>query len=597
MSAPALTARYRPQTFAEVTGQDTVKAILSRTALEDRAAPAYLFSGTRGVGKTTLARVFAKALNCRRGPAAEPCNNCDLCRAVTAGNAVDVAEIDGAYNRGIDDVRRLREVVGYAPMDGRHKIFIIDEAHMLSREAFNALLKTLEEPPPRVVFILATTEAHKFPATVLSRCQHFVFQRLPEKAIRDHLAQVLRREHLDFEEVAVRLIARRGGGSVRDAMSLLAQVLALGESPLTEETARSVLGLAGRETLGRMLAAFRDGDCLALAGLGRSLLDQGLDLGFFLRELSSLWRDLFILRQTGKNGLAVTDLPEAEALELLEAAGTFSPAHIHACWQMTLEGQRRVLTAQEPAQALELLLLNLALLPRLLPLEALSARGPGTSGAKISLARSAGPPAAGTLPTAETGSPAGTPPTAGTGSPAVAEEASPPLSLAEEESAPALTLEDKASPAAGEEIAPEAAENAGPLPGKEKAEPAAGAASGFPPDWTDILRICAEQGAPAWLLPLLRKITPQWRNGRLVLTPSDPFTAQRLQDSAARDLLRAALAALRTPPPPLDIEPPPRQETSPRSREELRRELAGHPLIRELERNFGARIIDCGRLR
>ncbi|MDR2075400.1 MAG: DNA polymerase III subunit gamma/tau, partial [Desulfovibrio sp.] len=392
MSTLALTAKYRPQTFAEVTGQDTVKTILSRTAREDRAAPAYLFSGTRGVGKTTLARVFAKALNCRRGPAAEPCNGCDLCRAVTAGNAVDVVEIDGASNRGIDDVRRLREVVGYAPMDGRHKIFIIDEAHMLSKDAFNALLKTLEEPPPRVVFILATTEPHKFPATVLSRCQHFVFQRLPEKDLRDHLAGVLQREGLPFEENAVRLIARRGSGSVRDAMSLLAQVLALGESPLTEETARTVLGLAGRETLSRMLDAFRDGDCPALTDLVRGLLDQGLDLGFFLRELSSLWRDLFILRQTGKSGLSATDLPEAEALALLETAGAFSLAHIHACWQMTLEGQRRVLTAQEPALALELLLLNLALLPRLLPLESLSGRN-------------AAPPQAARTPAAGTSAP------------------------------------------------------------------------------------------------------------------------------------------------------------------------------------------------
>ena len=152
MKNAPLTARYRPQSFAEVAGQQTIKTILSRAAAEDKVAPAYLFSGTRGVGKTTIARIFAKALNCRKAPAAEPCNECDLCRAVTQGAAIDVVEIDGASNRGIDDVRRLKEVVGYAPMDGRYKVFIIDEAHMLSRDAFNALLKTLEEPPAGVVF-------------------------------------------------------------------------------------------------------------------------------------------------------------------------------------------------------------------------------------------------------------------------------------------------------------------------------------------------------------------------------------------------------------------------------------------------------------
>ncbi|MDR1946288.1 MAG: DNA polymerase III subunit gamma/tau [Desulfovibrio sp.] len=371
----ALTARYRPQLFSEVAGQETVTTILSRAALEDRVAPAYLFSGTRGVGKTTLARIFAKALNCRNAPAAEPCNTCGQCRAVTAGSSADVVEIDGASNRGIDDMRKLREVVGYAPMEGRYRIFIIDEAHMLSREAFNALLKTLEEPPPRVTFILATTEAHKFPATIISRCQHYVFKRLPENGLTDHIRGILQREGVDYEEGAARLLARRGAGSVRDAMSLLGQVLALGEGRLTEAAARRVLGLAGQESFGAMLDAFRDGDCLKLSALLREMLDQGLDVGFFLRELTALWRNLFILRQAGEAALPAVDLPEDEACAYLAACGNFSLPHIHACWQMTLEGQRRILSGMEPAPALELLLFNLAMLPRLLSLENLSAPG------------------------------------------------------------------------------------------------------------------------------------------------------------------------------------------------------------------------------
>ena len=164
-----LTAKYRPQLFSEVAGQAATKAILSRAASEGKVAPAYLFSGTRGVGKTTIARIFAKALNCERGPGPEPCNECESCRQITQGIAVDVQEIDGASNRGIYDAKRLKEDIGYAPLEGRFKIFIIDEAHMLTREAFNALLKTLEEPPARVTFILATTEPLKFPATIISR--------------------------------------------------------------------------------------------------------------------------------------------------------------------------------------------------------------------------------------------------------------------------------------------------------------------------------------------------------------------------------------------------------------------------------------------
>lgn len=373
MSNASLTAKHRPQTFADVAGQDTLKAILSRASLEDKVAPAYLFSGTRGVGKTTLARIFAKALNCRHAPTAEPCNSCDQCHAVTMGNAVDVIEIDGASNRGIDDVRRLKEVVGYAPMEGRYKIFIIDEAHMLSREAFNALLKTLEEPPANVTFIMATTEPHKFPATIISRCQHYVFKRLSDNGLLVHLAKVLQKEHIAFEESALQLIARRGAGSVRDSMSLLGQVLALGTGEITEEVTRGVLGLAGQEALFSMAESITDGDTLTVAHTIGDLMDQGLDIGFFLRELTALWRNLFILRQSGEAGKTAIDAPESQKNLLFALSSRFSLSHIHACWQMTIEGQRRVLTSMEPGLALELLLMNLAMLPQLLSLDGLSA--------------------------------------------------------------------------------------------------------------------------------------------------------------------------------------------------------------------------------
>lgn len=368
----SLAARYRPQTFAQVVGQEMVKSILSRAALEDRVAPAYLLSGTRGVGKTTVARIFAKALNCVHAPTGEPCNECGICRRITQGSFVDVVEIDGASNRGIDDVRRLRDAVGYAPLEGRYKVFIIDEAHMLTKEAFNALLKTLEEPPAHVTFIMATTEQHKFPVTIVSRCQHFVFRQIPEATLEAHIRSVLEREARPFEDDAARLIARRAAGSVRDAMSLLGQTLALGGegagTALSAAQAREVLGLAGQEVMDRLLDALAAQDALAVARLVRELLGQGADMGFFLRELGSLWRNLFLVRQAGPQAAVELELPERESSRLVGLANNFSLSYIHAAWQMTLESQRRILTSLEPAAGLELLLLNLALLPRLLPL-------------------------------------------------------------------------------------------------------------------------------------------------------------------------------------------------------------------------------------
>lgn len=370
-----LTAKYRPQTFAQVVGQEEIRVVLSRAAALDRIAAAYLFSGTRGVGKTTLARIFAKAVNCQTSPTPEPCNQCRHCRQITSGSAVDVAEIDGASNRGIEQARRLKEDVGYAPMEGRYKIIIIDEAHMLTKEAFNALLKTLEEPPPGVTFIMATTEPQKFPATIVSRCQHYVFKRLTQAQLEAHLRHVLELEGRSFEPAATALLARRAAGSVRDGMSLLEQVLTISDGGLRLEDVRRVLGLAGGELFQRLIVAIRDQDCVAVSDVLRVLLDQGLDLGFFLRELAELWRNLFLLRQAGEKALPILGLPDEEARVWLAEAAALSPTHIHAAWQLTLEGQRQVLTSLEPAQALEMLLLNLAYLPQLLPLEHLAAPG------------------------------------------------------------------------------------------------------------------------------------------------------------------------------------------------------------------------------
>lgn len=394
MSISSLTAKHRPQTFAEVAGQQAVKTILSRAAAEDRVAPAYLFSGTRGVGKTTIARIFAKALNCVEAPTAEPCNVCHRCRQATAGVFPDIIEIDGASHNKVDDARSLKEDIGYAPLEGRYKVIIIDEAHMLTVQAFNALLKTLEEPPPRVTFIMATTEVRKFPATIISRCQHYVFQMLSQQELVAHLADILGRESVPYDPGALEIIAKRGAGSVRDSMSLLGQALALGNGELREDDVRAFLGLAGQDVFFSLLQGVHDRDLVAVEQVLRGVLDQGLDLGFFLRELAACWRNMFLLRQAGEPALPLLNLSEHDARAWLEWAGRFSPAQIHASWQMTLEGQRRVMSSMEPAMALELLLLNLASLPDLLDLESLGSSRPAPASSGTAPAR--GGPSGGT---------------------------------------------------------------------------------------------------------------------------------------------------------------------------------------------------------
>lgn len=375
----SLAAKYRPQTFSEVVGQELAIAALSRAAAENRVAPAYLLSGTRGVGKTTVARIFAKALNCEKGPGPEPCNACRQCAEITAGNHVDVNEIDGASNTGVDDVRALRENIGYMPMEGRYKIFIVDEAHMLSKSAFNALLKTLEEPPAHTVFIFATTEAHRFPATIVSRCQHFVFRHLPEEAIYSHLRDILNKENFQFEDEAARIIAARAAGSARDSLSLLDQTLSLCSGVLDAKTARESLGLAGREFFEKLFAAVAGGDCLSALTLARELLNSGADIGYFARELSGRLRNLFLYRQIGDRILPTLALSPDETESLRRLAPTMTPAHLHAAWQMTLENQRSVAQNPDPGSALELLLINLAILPRLLPVGKVPFNAPGAN--------------------------------------------------------------------------------------------------------------------------------------------------------------------------------------------------------------------------
>lgn len=623
----SLAARYRPQTFAQVAGQDMVKAVLSRAAAEDRPAAAYLLSGTRGVGKTTIARIFAKALNCEHAPGPEPCNECAQCRKITQGAHVDVTEIDGASNNSVEDARSLRETIGYAPMEGRYKIFIIDEAHMLTRNAFNALLKTLEEPPERVVFIFATTEAHKFPVTIVSRCQHFVFRHLSEDALAEHLSSVLRKEKTEFEEGAVRLLARRAAGSVRDGMSLLDQALALGGASLTTAATREVLGLAGQELFSQLFEALHGRDCAAVAALSRQILQQGVDIGFFVRELAGNLRNLFLLRQSGSAVLPSLHLPADEAAFQMELAPRFSAGHLHAAWQMTLDAQRGIVQSPEPAAALELLLLNLALLPQLLPLEKLPEAAPAASVPASTPMRAA--PASGnfadapqperprqpvTPSRAVTPQPDATRPLSqrprvmenGVAAPAqdqatgrateqTADSATEPAAAEGPEPAPLSTAPDPASTVCAARAAQGAEqEPAAIAPVAETAEagPDAGSAPGpdFKPDWRAFCEFCAAEqaaGRPAPPPHLLRGLGVDWQKDVLRLTPKAQTLLHQLEKQRA--VLEASLAGFGAGVPRLELIVP----RPPRGEAELIEEFSKKPELQPCLEVLKASIAHC----
>lgn len=302
--------RYRPQRFDELVGQEHVARGLSGAIAAGRVGHAYLFTGARGVGKTSAARIFAKALECERGPAAEPCNACDVCHAISAGQDVDVIEIDAASNRGIDEIRQLRQNVAVRPARGRFKVYIVDEVHMLTREAFNALLKTLEEPPTHVKFVLCTTEPEKLPITILSRCQRFDFLTVDDDAIERRLSQIAEAERVAVEDGALRLIARRAAGSMRDSQSLLEQLLGCAVPPdaatggvptITVAQVHGILGTGRDESIGRLVAAIASRDpAVGIAALDEAIA-SGADPGGVLEQVLAAFRDS-LLASVGVEG-------------------------------------------------------------------------------------------------------------------------------------------------------------------------------------------------------------------------------------------------------------------------------------------------------
>jgi len=287
----ALYRRWRPQRFSEVIGQEEIVRTLQNAVAADEVAHAYLFAGERGIGKTSVARILSRAVNCPNRSDGEPCNECSVCTAILNNRSLDIIEIDGASNRGIDHIRRLREEVNFAPTDLRRKIYIIDEVHMLTNEAFNALLKTLEEPPPHAIFMFATTEPHKVPRTIVSRCQAFEFRRIPAGRIAEHLKRVADSEGVKVTEDALSIIARRSSGGMRDALVMLEQAISHGVSPITGDVVLDMLGLVDRDTHAAFITAIESDDRRAVLATIDSLVERGKDLEVFLADVIETIRD------------------------------------------------------------------------------------------------------------------------------------------------------------------------------------------------------------------------------------------------------------------------------------------------------------------
>ena len=379
MTYQVIARKWRPQTFADLVGQTHVTETLQNAIKNNRVAHAYIFSGARGVGKTTAARILAKALNCIKGPTAQPCGVCDSCKEIAAGTSLDVIEIDAASNRGIDQIRELREMVRYAPAAARHKVVILDEAHMLTGEASNALLKTLEEPPDRVIFVMATTQPEDLEDTIRSRSQHFHFRALTFLEISRRLEHIAKQEKLKIDEGALSVIARMAEGSMRDSLSLLEQARAYCGEEITDNEVRELLGVVPEDALSELVEAIRTQSADRALGLVHTFQKEGRNLQHFCREAIRHMRNLLIARVCGADSDLLAATPEQRPA-LAKAAALFSEEDLTRYFQILLETDEDVRRKMDPRVHLEMGLLRLINAGRLASLEELLAEAGGANG-------------------------------------------------------------------------------------------------------------------------------------------------------------------------------------------------------------------------
>jgi len=564
LSYKVLALKYRPTSFDEVVGQTSVTRTLRNALERGKVGHAFLLSGARGVGKTTTARILAKALNCSKGdsPTASPCSTrtdeerakaCDSCREIADGKSLDVQEIDGASNNSVDQVRELRESARYSPARDRFKIWIIDEVHMLSTGAFNALLKTLEEPPPRVKFIFATTEYHKIPETILSRCQQYDFRMIPARELQLHLRKVADQEGIRVSDAALALVARAAEGSVRDGLSLFDQVLAFTGDEVPDSDVAGLLGLVDRELLHRASKAIVEGDGLAVLGLVESLADYGADYRHFARELLLHLREILLVKLAPAESSLLHGLVPEEVERLRATAGALSEEDLLRALDVLTRGESELRSASDPRVALDLVLLKLVQMRRLVPFAELVDRVERMlAGAPAPLAPHPAPARAATLFDAP-------PPPRGAGPPTRA-----------------------AAPIPGEE-----------LPEVRPAPPAPAAAGSAEALLAAMIGLC--QGRPSLAAPL-RAASARLDGPALVIeVPPDFLAFGAMHEDEYRDLARKA--AGRSLPLKISGGASPAGEAPARApqedrRQQLREEAEKEKAVQEALDLFGGRVVD-----
>ena len=367
MSYVVLARRWRPQQFDDIIGQEHVSKTLANAIETERIAHSYIFSGPRGVGKTTAARILAKALNCETGPTKTPCNTCSNCESITKGNSLDVLEIDGASNRGIDEIRNLRENIRFTPSSGKYRIYIIDEVHMLTKEAFNALLKTLEEPPKHAIFLFATTEIHRVPATILSRCQRFDFKRIPTKTIISHLANICSKENIKVTEEALLLIAKKADGSMRDSQSVLDQIISFSGNDISTEQVATALGIIDLEIFFQFTDLIHHGDLKEILILCQNVYSEGYDLAEFLVGFEEHLRNILVCKALSNTELI--NVSESYADSYMNQSKIFQENDLLRYLQQISDLQNNLKWSTQPQMKFEIGMLKLAKMPTTVNIE------------------------------------------------------------------------------------------------------------------------------------------------------------------------------------------------------------------------------------